>query len=370
MAVMTDEAPAGRVAERAGAAMRVAGAAMSLVLMVGVSVWGYRLFVRDMTGIPVVRAMAGPMREAPAEPGGQIAAHTGLAVNAVAALGEAAPPEDVLTLAPATAGLAPEDIQVQSMAEAGEVMAGDPEALLPSADETAVVQASADAASLVSASAASGTVAGTPASPVVLTVPDTAMTAAEVLALADMIAAGAAPLEPLAPVPVSAEAAAPVAAVAPVTADTADAPTGAETLAASPALPSAERISPDVPGVRVAWRPPARPGTGTGTGTAADGAEALPAAASLLSGPLQPGMPLVQLGAYETTEIAAADWEVIAQRFADFMGGKERVIQAAESGGESFVRLRASGFSDIEDANRFCAVLIAEGARCVPVVAE
>ena len=74
--------------------------------------------------------------------------------------------------------------------------------------------------------------------------------------------------------------------------------------------------------------------------------------------------------AYETAEIAAADWTVLAERFADFMGGKVRVIQAAESGGEAFVRLRASGFADIEEANRFCAALIAEGARCVPVLSE
>ena len=66
-----------------------AGAALSLALIIGVGVWGYKLVVRDVSGIPVVRAMEGDMRVAPENPGGEIAPHAGLAVNEVAALGEA-----------------------------------------------------------------------------------------------------------------------------------------------------------------------------------------------------------------------------------------------------------------------------------------
>jgi hypothetical protein len=97
--------------------------------------------------------------------------------------------------------------------------------------------------------------------------------------------------------------------------------------------------------------------------------EAIPAV-ELLAGPIPAGTAMVQLGAYETPEIAAADWVTLSQRFAEFMEGKTRAILPAESGGEAFVRLRATGFTDIDDATRFCAVLIAEGARCVPVVME
>jgi len=46
-------------AARAGALVNYAGAAVSLALIVGVGVWGYKLVVRDVSGIPVVRAMAG-----------------------------------------------------------------------------------------------------------------------------------------------------------------------------------------------------------------------------------------------------------------------------------------------------------------------
>jgi hypothetical protein len=95
-----------------------AGAALSLALILGVGFWGYKLIVRDVSGIPVVRAMEGDMRVLPDNPGGGVAAHTGLSVNEVAALGEAGGPEDRLVLAPRTAGLAQEDLDAQPVAEA------------------------------------------------------------------------------------------------------------------------------------------------------------------------------------------------------------------------------------------------------------
>ncbi len=77
-----------------------AGALTSLALVAGVAVWGYKLAVRDVTGIPVIRAIEGPARVAPSDPGGELAAHQGLAVNAVTADGTAAAPADRLVLAP------------------------------------------------------------------------------------------------------------------------------------------------------------------------------------------------------------------------------------------------------------------------------
>ena len=97
--------------------MNFAGAAMSLALIVGVSFWGYKLIMRDVSGIPVVRAIEGDMRTLPDKPGGAVAVHTGLAVNEVAAVGEAGGPEDRLVLAPQTMGLTREDLEAQPMAE-------------------------------------------------------------------------------------------------------------------------------------------------------------------------------------------------------------------------------------------------------------
>ena len=55
-------------------------------------------------------------------------------------------------------------------------------------------------------------------------------------------------------------------------------------------------------------------------------------------------------------------------RFGDYLNGKDRIVQTAESGGRTFYRLRAHGFADLSDARRFCSALVAEGADCIPVV--
>jgi hypothetical protein len=87
-----------------------AGAAMSLALIVGIGVWGYGVISRDVSGVPVVQALAGPMRIAPEDPGGTLADHQGLAVNAVAGQGAAADPVDQVLLAPLAAGLQADDV--------------------------------------------------------------------------------------------------------------------------------------------------------------------------------------------------------------------------------------------------------------------
>lgn len=94
---------------RAARLLHFAGAVLSLALMVGAVWWGYTLAVRDVTGVPVMRAIEGAMRVAPADPGGNIAGHQGLSVNAVAAAGTAAPLPESLSLAPATEELSEED---------------------------------------------------------------------------------------------------------------------------------------------------------------------------------------------------------------------------------------------------------------------
>ncbi len=76
------------------------GAAASVALIAGLGWWGYDLAMRDARGVPVVRALEGPMRVAPEDPGGEVVDHQGLSVNNVAAVGAAAPPPDRLVLAP------------------------------------------------------------------------------------------------------------------------------------------------------------------------------------------------------------------------------------------------------------------------------
>lgn len=81
------------------------GAVASLALVAGLGVWGWNLAVRDVSGVPVVRALEGPMRVAPEDPGGMRASYQGLSVNAVAAGDPAVVPERIV-LAPAPPSLA------------------------------------------------------------------------------------------------------------------------------------------------------------------------------------------------------------------------------------------------------------------------
>ncbi len=93
------------------------GAAMSLALVIGVAVWGYRLIMRDVSGVPVVMAIEGPMRVAPDNPGGQIARHEGLAVNDIAGTGTSAPPPDQIVLAPRPLDITEEDVVLTEIAD-------------------------------------------------------------------------------------------------------------------------------------------------------------------------------------------------------------------------------------------------------------
>lgn len=134
-----------------------AGAALSLALILGVGLWGYKLIVRDVSGIPVVRAMEGDMRVLPDDPGGGVSVNIGLSVNEVAAVGEAGGPEDRLVLAPRTSGLAQEDLEVQPIAEV-------PQAIVPETEphSTPEVVVTLDDAEVIAAELAA---LGSPSSP-------------------------------------------------------------------------------------------------------------------------------------------------------------------------------------------------------------
>ncbi len=118
MAQMRDEAyradmPGTALPPQSATILNWIGAALSLALLIGVCAWGYRLMVRDVSGVPVVQALAGPMRISPDDPGGRRAAHQGLAVNVVAAEGQAAAASETVALAPPSVALEPGDRQPQ-----------------------------------------------------------------------------------------------------------------------------------------------------------------------------------------------------------------------------------------------------------------
>ena len=128
-------------------------------------------------------------------------------------------------------------------------------------------------------------------------------------------------------------------------------------------------IARDVPGVTVSLRPQRRP---AGSRAPADTtATVTPASAAPLDidpANVPSGTRVVQLGAYESAEMAQSEWDRIAGQFGDYMQDKRRIVQEASSGGRTFFRLRVHGFEDLSDARRFCSALVAEGADCIPVV--
>ncbi len=84
---------------RPAALLHGLGAVMSLGLVVLAGAWTWGMMQRDVSGVPVVRALEGPMRIAPETPGGQQAAFQGLAINELAGAG-ASSESDAIVLAP------------------------------------------------------------------------------------------------------------------------------------------------------------------------------------------------------------------------------------------------------------------------------
>jgi len=308
--------------------VNLAGAACSVGLVIGLAIWGYNLAVRDVTGVPVMRAISGPMRVAHDNPGGDIASHQGLSVNAVAAAGTAAPLPEQLVLAPRPVDLSFEDTAGLTVSPDSELAVIAPEIAL---DGGALDGASLDGGALEGGALAGGALDVAALDVAALAAPPAAAvdTAAVALALAAALAEGAEPLAAL----------------------TEEAALAGSGMTSSP-------------------RPLARPGNRNAS------AEAVPtdvqsvaavAATEIDPATLAVGTRLVQLGAFDDVAGAKAEWTRLAGTFGDLMAGKAVVVQAAQSGGRTFYRLRAHGFDNEDDARRFCSALLAENAACIPV---
>lgn len=306
-----------------GRAVNLLGAVASLALVAGVAIWGYKLVMRDVSGVPVVRAAEGPMRIQPENPGGTPADHQGLAVNAVAAEGSAAAPADRLILAPRPVSLTDEDLPAGDLKPTKAVhLVEEP---ISNQEAAELRQNTVDAL------------------------------------VAELAGEAAKPDQP-------AEEGVQLAALA--TPDEEPAIDPAD-LAAS--LPDPELMA--LPGVRRSLRPHTRPARviRSSISSSSSSEDAINAAVKAAVGldvdpdTLSKGTRLAQLGAYESAEVAQAEWARLNGRFGEYLDGKQRVIQKTSSGGRTFYRLRVLGFEDLSDSRQFCAALVAQGADCIPV---
>ena len=290
------------------------GAVISVMLLIGLVVWGYKLVARDVSGVPVIRATIGESRTAPEEPGGELAQNGGLTVNEIAA-GVAMPPNAEIAIAPAPTGLAEDDMAMGQLAD------------------TAALNAAADAIAPISAQ-----------DPVV------AMTDAET-------AAGIVPAADLAEMGI-------------VSADDLTATTSEEPLAATEAPVTAIAATRPAPRpARIAARAQAAPAAAAAAPTERPAIEDAVAEAVAEEAPepvrVASGSPVVQLGAFDSGAIADKEWGRISGRFSSLFSGKAQVVQTTTKNGRTFYRLRVAGFESRDDARRFCAALLAEGADCI-----
>ena len=322
-----------------------AGALTSVGLAAGLAVWAVDLTMRDVSAVPVILAMEGPMRVAPENPGGRVAPFQGLALSDITSGGSASPAPEEIVLAPAPVDLdAPAQAarraaiaKAKAEAEAKEVEVAEVEAAAPVQDtQTAIAAALEDA------------LTDDPASP-----------EAKIAGLdGDQVLVGS-----------SGPAAA---ARTGATGESDAALTVAE--AAGPGLARSSRPVRRPAGLRASAQPTSpvvptdAPAAAAGTRVAALGGDVkIERARDVDPATVQAGTRVVQLGAFDSESIARSEWDRLNGRFGAYMSGKGRLIQKANSGGRDFWRLRVVGFDDSSDARRFCSELLARDTACIPV---
>lgn len=299
---------------RPRAVLHAAGAVISLVLVAAAGMWTWQMIQRDVSGVPVVRALEGPHRLAPEDPGGRQAAFQGLSINELVGTGESAGADEI-TLAPSGPGLGAQDIAPAASGSGGgatspaqtapsDMLRGDDSLAVPVALQRDLPQA---------------------AEPLGFNAPNRS-------------AVTRSPRPPARGADLAAR------------------------VSSSPSRSGAASSS----------------GTSGSVGQDDDLASAIASSVAQGLGTRQgldidpasigPGTRLVQLGAYESVAAAQGAWDNLARRFAPLLEDRGRVIEAAHSGGSVFYRLRAHGFEDERDARRFCAALVDGQVDCIPVL--
>lgn len=293
---------------------KLSGALVFLALVAALGLWSFRLGTRDAREVPIIKAMEGPARIEPENPGGLQAAHQGLEVNTVLAGHPAPMPRDVPPARPEPAVLKAEDapqgeLVVNAPAILAERVLGESGDLpMPQQEDIAGI-APSDADPLAAAVEAPG----------------------ELVAALEPAEAGPRPRNRPANLPRPAKAAPP--------------PKPAETKAA------ARTEAP---------KPAAKP-------AATQVASAAPAGET--SG-VRPGTRLVQLGAFDSEEITRRAWSQLVAKNPDLLSSKSLFVERTTANARVFYRLRVAGFSNAEETRQMCEALRSRGVACIPVTVQ
>jgi cell division septation protein DedD len=289
---------------------RIASAAAFVALVAGMGSWAYRLGTRDAAEVPIVRAMEGPARIQPEDPGGFQAAHQGNEVNSVLEGAPAPVPREGAAALPMPAVLTEED--------------GPQGTLLRAAPAALVREALAGASEME---------APLPAEDLEFIEPAPDMLPDDAAAESEAEAAEA---------------------IASETAGAGMRPRG------RPA------------GLRA--RAAASPNTAAAPATATASAPAEPPQASApavreVAG-LSSGTRLVQLGAFDSEEITRKAWARLVASHGDLLGGKSLYVERTTGNARVFYRLRVAGFENTDQTRDMCEALRARGVDCIPVTLQ
>lgn len=317
--------------------LRGAGALLSVSLLLGIIYWSFMLGQREATEVPVIRAMQGLPRLVPTDPGGAVADYQGLEVNSVLGNDSPTPVKIETTLAPDTGALSGEDRPMSTLVE----MARN-QAETTARDTAAALDSISNGALRVSATSVLQEVDGDGTITLLSGRPDDSDEGPLRVDAGSMLV---------------------------------------ETTDAAPA----DNRSVAADGMMTPLRRPENLGVTSMTDavedllmqlepeegdTSDDMAPLLRPLREFGNPTILPGDALIQLGAYTSEEDALATWDKVVAENNDLLAGLDRVIQATESAGMTFYRLRAAGLEDVDQTRALCAALTPRGVDCIAVTQQ
>jgi hypothetical protein len=80
--------------------------------------------------------------------------------------------------------------------------------------------------------------------------------------------------------------------------------------------------------------------------------------------PVLAGRVQVQIAAVGSEEAAHSEWQRLAAKYPDLLGGRQSSVSRTEHDGKVFWRVRVSGFADSSGAAAFCAQMHSKGGNC------